>query len=135
MPRGGTAVALRDEQRRLPMLNKIVLALVLTASVTHPAWAQTPDNDLAVHATAISNLPYTDVRDVRTATTDDDDLRCVRTGLAVFYTFRPSRDMTIEANTFGSNYDTTLAVALVNGGTATPIACNDDDAYEQVLQS
>jgi hypothetical protein len=43
---------------------------------------------------------------------------------SVWFSYTPTCDLTVEVNTFGSNYDTGLAVFDACGG--TELACNDD---------
>jgi sugar lactone lactonase YvrE len=85
-----------------------------------------PPNDDRSNATVISGLPFTDTIDTAGATTAPDDPDCVGQGPTVWYSFTPSTDLLIEANTFGSDYDTTLSAYTVKGGKLTQIACNDD---------
>src|SRR4029450_2126014 len=49
----------------------------------------------------------------------------------VWYVFTPTRSAIIGANTFGSDYDTTLSVYTGSPGALTQIACNDDSGNLQ----
>jgi hypothetical protein len=60
------------------------------------------------------------------ATTAPDDPECAGNGHTVWYRFTPSADTRVNADTFGSDYDTTLSVYTGSRGALTQIACNDD---------
>ncbi len=104
-------------------------ALVLTgllALYAAPVLAATPANDDFDSAVVIPGIPYSDALDTSGATTSADDPDCVGQGPTVWYTFTPSTDMRLAANTFGSDYDTTLSVYNGSRGALIQIACNDD---------
>ena len=86
-----------------------------------------PTNDDFDGATEVT-LPFTDTINTTEATTAEDDPSptCVETSSTVWYAFTPTATMTIDANTFGSDYDTILAVFTGTRGALTEIACNDD---------
>ena len=52
--------------------------------------------------------------------------QCFGPDHTVWYVFTADVDTTITADTFGSDYDTTLAVFTLSGKTFTEVACNDD---------
>lgn len=95
--------------------------LVLSLGAT-PASAQPPANDDVGAATVVTGLPFVDSVDTTEATTAPDDPDCSGQGPTVWYSFTPSEDGFVEANTFGSNYDTTLSVYR----DGSQLACNDD---------
>jgi hypothetical protein len=70
-------------------------------------------------------LPFAGPLDTTEATMASDDGLCGR-GPTVWYVFTPTPPVMMVANTFGSNYDTTLSVYTGSPGTLTQIACNDD---------
>ncbi len=87
-----------------------------------------PVNDDFDNARLISGLPYTDSMDTFLATSAlDDPTDCVAIK-SVWYVFTPSADLLIEANTFGSDFDTMLAVYTGMRGSLSLVegACNDD---------
>jgi hypothetical protein len=88
------------------------------------------DFDDAVVTTA---LPFTDNINTSEATTADDDPTCLGGGHTVWYQFTPTENIRINANTFGSDYDTGLSAYTGTRGDLTRIACNDD--VGQTLQS
>jgi hypothetical protein len=95
--------------------------------------AQVPANDDFANAVEIAALPFTDdIDNTNEATAVDDPANdCVVEGHTVWYRFTPSEDMRISANTFGSDYDTGIAVYTGTPGALTQIACNDDAVFVQ----
>jgi hypothetical protein len=83
-------------------------------------------NDNFVDAKVISNLPFTDSFNTARASAAPNDPDCVGQGPTVWYAFTPEEDLRIRANTFGSNYDTTLSVYTGQRSNLSQIACNDD---------
>jgi len=76
----------------------------------------------------VRTLPFSDSRDTRSATqAADDPTTCVeRIGTTVWYRFTPEVSGTLTVNTFGSNYDTVLALYTGQRGALSPVTCNDD---------
>jgi hypothetical protein len=91
-----------------------------------PSPVPPPPNDDFDNAAVFSSLPFVDFLDTRSATTTADDPDCFGWGHTVWYSFTAPENMRIEANTFGSNYDTTLSVYTGSRGALSQIACNDD---------
>jgi len=85
-----------------------------------------PANDDFDQPTAVPSIPFTASEDVSTATMADDDPFCGGRNQTVWFAFSPHANMRVEANTFGSNYDTTLSVYTGGRGALTQLACNDD---------
>lgn len=85
-----------------------------------------PPNDDFNNPTVIPSMPFTVSQDVTNATTAPDDPFCVGRTQTVWFSFTPTINMRLEANTFGSNYDTTLSVYTGARGALTQLACNDD---------
>jgi hypothetical protein len=105
-----------------------VLGLTLGFLQVSPALAQAPVNDDFDNAIVVPGLPFTDAQDTSETTTAADDPlpSCVGTTHTVWYRFTPPADMPIAANTFGSDYDTTLSVWTGTRGALEEVACNDD---------
>lgn len=85
-------------------------------------------NDDFSHAIVINSLPFTHATSTRGATAaSDDPTTCTNNG-SVWYRFTASRNLRIEANTFGSRYDTVLSAYTGSRGALSqvPGACNDD---------
>ncbi|HEY0605498.1 MAG TPA: hypothetical protein VGD58_21430 [Herpetosiphonaceae bacterium] len=95
-----------------------------------PALAAAPANDDFASAQAIAALPFSATLNTAEATFAEDDPPCSSSSATVWYSFTPTEDMGIEANTFGSNYDTTLSVYSSSGG-LSQLACNDDTDGQQ----
>ncbi len=95
------------------------------------AWLA-PSHDTIDSARQINNLPYTDSANTSNATVAAGDPILSHCGLGqglatVWYRFTASRTGRIHLDTFGSDYDTMLAVWRGNPDSLTPVArCNDD---------
>lgn len=85
-----------------------------------------PPNDDFNSPTVIPSMPFTVSENVTNATAAPDDPFCVGRTQTVWFAFTPTQNIRIEANTFGSNYDTTLSVYTGTRGSLTQLACNDD---------
>lgn len=85
-----------------------------------------PPNDDFNDATVIQSFPFTTTENVTNATVAPDDPFCVTRNQTVWFAFTPTQNMRLEANTFGSNYDSTLSVYTGTRGTLTSLGCNDD---------
>lgn len=90
-----------------------------------------PPNDDFNSPTVIPSMPFTTSQSVTNATTAPDDPFCVGRTQTVWFSFTPTQNMRLEANTFGSNYDTTLSVYTGARGALTQLACNDDSSSLQ----
>jgi hypothetical protein len=112
--------------RRSHLMMVGLLATVFSLGVTIPAYAAPPPNDDFDNATVITGLPFTDTISTVEATTAPDDPDCAGTSATVWYVFTPDTDLRIQADTFGSDYDTTLSVYTGTRGNLTQLACNDD---------
>jgi hypothetical protein len=88
--------------------------------------ANAPDNDDFDDAIVVTELPFSHEINTSDATTAEDDPVCFGQGPTVWYAYTPSADGWYEANTFGSDYDTTLGAYTGTRGALTEIACNDD---------
>lgn len=115
---------------RLRSLYLTAVALIAVASwlvLPSAAMAVPPPNDDFDSATVISSLPFTDSLNTTEATTASDDPDCFGNGPTVWYSFTPGSDIPyVDANTFGSDYDTTISVYTSTRRSLTQIACNDD---------
>lgn len=90
-----------------------------------------PANDDFDAAVIVPGLPFSDAVNTSEATTAADDPDCFGQGPTVWYAFTPTEDGFYEANTFGSDYDTTLGAYTGTRGNLTEIACNDDSGTLQ----
>jgi hypothetical protein len=106
--------------RRLVVVS--VAGLLLALVNTSPALAQ-PANDDFDSATVISAVPFTDSINTADATTAGDDPFCNGNEHSVWYSFTPTQDTPIRADTAGSDYATTLSVYTGSRGALTQVAC------------
>ncbi|WP_123809620.1 PKD domain-containing protein [Micromonospora globispora] len=85
-----------------------------------------PTNDDFSAAVAIDSLPFNTTLDTSEATWDPTDpAQCSSNG-SVWYSFTPTSDMRIKADTIGSGYDTVLSAWTGDAGSLSLVACNDD---------
>jgi hypothetical protein len=107
-----------------------MLAIVTTiAALPQPAFAAAPSNDNFADRTAITASPFTDSQDTTDATEEADEPRprCAHIAKSVWYEFTPSTDGVFQVDTFGSDFDT--AVAIWTGealSSLTQEGCDDD---------
>jgi hypothetical protein len=96
--------------------------LVLTVDAVPPA----ANGDIA-DATVVTEVPFADGPIDTSAATAvaGDPVDCHNNG-SNWYTFTPTADISIEVNTIGSDYDTTLGVYAGSPGSLSLIGCNDD---------
>ncbi len=120
-------------RRSMRLVFALLVGLGMTGLVEQQALAAPPGNDDFDNATAISSLPFSDALDTTQATTASDDPDCSGAGDAhsVWYSFTPSTTVAVIADTFGSDYDTTLSAYTGSRGSLTQIACNDDSGSLQ----
>jgi hypothetical protein len=88
-----------------------------------------PPNDDFNAPTVIPSMPFTLAEDVTNATVAPDDPFCVTRNQTVWFSFTATQNIRLEVNTFGSNYDSTLAVYTGSRGALTSLGCNDDSNF------
>jgi len=116
------------------------LALLLSAgSMTVGAPVQAlaaPANDDIANATQITTLPFNDRVDTTSATPAvDDPTFCNGPGNnTVWYSLTPSHDGVVTIDTFGSDYDTVLALYRGSRGSLQLLRCSDDTATSSQSQ-
>jgi hypothetical protein len=108
---------------RLVVAATIGLALVVLAA---PAALAQPANDDFATATVIGSLPFSTTEDTTQATWDPSDPSGCSSNGSVWFAFTPPSDMTIQADTFGSDYDTVLSAWTGTQSALSLVACNDD---------
>jgi len=99
--------------------------LVTAAAVVVPAGAAEPTNDSILTPTVVTTIPSTFSQDTSEATHSASDGRCVA-GASVWYRYRPAETDTARVVTFGSNFDTLLAVFSGPRKNRELVACADD---------
>ena len=85
-----------------------------------------PANDDFASPVLIPSSTARYTADVVNATSAPDDPWCFGNAQSVWYAFTPPTTMRLEANTLGSNYDTSLAVYSGARGALSELACNDN---------
>jgi hypothetical protein len=85
-----------------------------------------PANDEFAAGEGILNSPFSTSASTLEATTASDDPSCFGNAASVWYAYTPPVSTTIAADTFGSDYDTTLSVYTGTQGSLTELACNND---------
>ena len=87
-------------------------------------------NDDIGSATPITTVPFSTSENTTNATTASDDSTFVCAGTqgaaSVWFSFVPTTDGILRANTKGSTYDTILAVWQGTRGSLSSVACNDN---------
>jgi hemolysin type calcium-binding protein len=104
----------------------VLLAAGMIAGAAPGASAVTPTNDRIEHAKQVQTLPYRDEIDTSDATSSASDPDCAGKTRTVWYRYTASADEQIAASTFGSSYDTNLAVYVDPPSDKTQIACVDN---------
>ena len=105
----------------------------LAAQLTGSSAQAQPSNDDSTTAVVIpAPLPYDDDLTTFDATRAFTDPPCFAEERSVWYVYHATRNIRLDANTFGSNYDTTLCAYLEAPGEESQLAINDD---AQGLQS
>jgi hypothetical protein len=92
-----------------------------------PALAQSANDDFD-SATVIGALPFIDSISTVDATTAGDDPFCNGNEHSVWYSFTPTQDTPIRADTAGSDYATSLAVYTGSRGALSEVACASSPA-------
>jgi hypothetical protein len=86
-----------------------------------------PPNDDFDHPMFVPSIPFSITEDATNATiAPDDPFSCYSRNQTVWFAYTPDSNIGLEANTFGSNYDTTLTVYTGPRGALSQIGCNDD---------
>jgi hypothetical protein len=125
---------LRSRMEGLVMIRlAIVFSLVALASLSFgsPVLAAPPSNDDISSPTVVGPLPYIDgpydTTEATTGATDPDECFGSPDSSTVWYSFTPTTSGWYGADTFGSDYDTTLYVGTPSdSGGIDFITCNDD---------
>lgn len=85
-----------------------------------------PPNDDFASPVLVPSSPATYSANVTNATQAADDPWCFGASQSVWYQFTSPTTQRLEANTFGSGYDTALSVYTGQRGVLNQLACNDD---------
>jgi hypothetical protein len=110
-------------RRILPII--AALGILLLAVPTAIAARPVPNDEIG-EAIAV-RLAVSETQDTTGATSSETDVQeCVPTTHTVFYSYTATDDGRLLAQTFGSDYDTTIHVLVAADGGFQVIACNDD---------
>jgi len=120
--------------KRLAVL--ISIAALAGMTIAAPVLAAAPGNDDIGSPTVAGSIPYADgpydTTEATTGATDPDICFGSADRSTVWYSFTPTTSDRYLADTFGSEYDTTLYVGTPNGsGGIDVIDCNDDSGSLQ----
>jgi hypothetical protein len=85
-----------------------------------------PANDAFGAAEAVAGLPFTASVSTLEATTAPDDPSCAGNAASVWYAYASPVTVWLTADTFGSDYNTTLSAYTGSPGSLDQVACNDD---------
>jgi hypothetical protein len=88
--------------------------------------APPPVNDEFENAIVVPHLPFAATGNTEAATTAIDDPFCSGRSATVWFSFTAPANMRVEADTFGSGYDTTLSVYTGSRPALMQMACNDN---------
>jgi len=103
----------------------VVSALLVAGAAAAPAYAAAPANDSITTPTRVTSVPQRFDQDNSEATAERGDGACVR-GASVWYRYRPTTTARVRVVTFGSDYDTILAVYQGSRSSRTLVGCEDD---------
>ena len=110
--------------RALKLLSIFVPGLLASFVAMPAANAAPPENDAQRRATTIEQIPFSTRQNTQEATASGP--RFCANNSSVFYELTPSEDMTLDADTFGSDYDTVLTVFTGTRGAFEQVTCSDD---------
>lgn len=107
-------------------------ALIASVVVAPAALAAPPSNDDFTSAEPITQVPFDDTTDVTDATSEaGEETSCGYGGHSVWYSYSAAENQKIVADTFGSDYDTTLGVFDGPPSQDSLVACNGDWQSDQ----
>lgn len=110
--------------RALKLLSIFVPGLLASFVAIPAANAAPPENDAQRRATTIEQIPFATRQNTQEATASGP--RFCGNNSSVFYQLTPTEDMTLNADTFGSDYDTVLTVFTGTRGAFEQVTCSDD---------
>jgi len=104
------------------------------AAIGFPAAAQaaTAPNDGFAAATVITSLPFSTTEDTSQATSDPSDPSGCSNNASVWFSFTPSSDIQLEADTIGSGYNTVVSVWTGTQGALSPVACDSHGTVTKI---
>lgn len=115
--------------RRPGLLATSISGAMLVLSLPGTALAAVPSNDDFANRTSITSLPFAESLNTMEATDEAGEPHpsCVHAEKNVWYAYTPGVDAVLQADTFGSDFDTGLVIWTGDSlGSLTQVACNDD---------
>lgn len=110
--------------RRSFVLAAVTIGLLGLVGLTGTAYAEPSNDDFASATLVAEPLPFTDQISTADATTAAEDPYCAGRGATVWYSYTPTASGRVNANTFGSDYDTTLSVYTGQQAPLHQLWCN-----------
>lgn len=110
--------------RALKLLSIFVPGLLASFVSMPAANAAPPENEAQRRATTIEQIPFSTRQNTEEATASGPHV-CGNNS-SVFYQVTPTEDLTLQADTFGSDYDTVLTVFTGTRESFEVVACSDD---------
>jgi hypothetical protein len=107
-----------------PLFLVTALALGLLLPNIETALAAPPSNDALAQAIEIRQVPFVHREDTSEATASGP--RFCGNNSSVFFAFTPTEDASLQADTFGSRYDTVLSVFTGTHSAVSEVGCSDD---------
>ena len=108
-----------------------LFSFLLSTLLVLPAYAEPPANDDLANAIEIV-LPYSNTQSTVDASIEEAEtfpFSCTYSQASVWYQYTPPTDKNVVFDTFGSDYDTVLAIWGGDEHPLTEIACNDNSTY------
>jgi hypothetical protein len=111
---------------------------ILTVVLVPTTALAAPGNDSFHHPERITSIPFTTTQSTEGATTELDEPlpSCAPIANTVWFRFRSTTNQELNANTYGSDFDTVIAVYTGHQpATLSEVACSDDKFYGEGLDS
>jgi hypothetical protein len=120
---------------RHPSLVGLLLAVFGLLNIPIAAAASPPANDDFDNASSVSALPFADSLVTNDATkAPDDPADCFDAfNRSVWYTFTPPQDVSIQVDSYGTDYQTVLAAYTGARGALTLVGCDTSSAFDRLF--
>src|SRR4051794_15910325 len=121
------ATTSRALRRSILFWPALAVAILTSLAGGGSAFAAPPTNDDFDQATLVSGLPFThSISTAQATVARDDPMSCESGNASVWYRYTAPAAGMVEADTIGSEYDTTLSVWIGARGHLSLVICNDD---------
>jgi len=117
------------------LLVGVLLVVIGLLNIPIAGAASPPANDDFDNASNVSALPFTDSLETHDATkAPDDPPDCFDAfSRSVWYTFTPPRDVSVQVDAYGTDFQTVLAAYTGARGALTLVGCNTDIAFDRLF--